>query len=135
MRCRGCHRLHYRYDPKSNRCFHGAGIMVLTPEGKAARYLYGVDYEPKDLKLSVVEASHNRIGSPVERILLFCHHYDPLTGKYTATVLNLLHASAARFLLVLVADPSGPRGDLIFTFIEGCPARHGGRELKCSDGE
>jgi len=93
---------HYRYDPKSKMFFHGAGIMILTPEGKAARYLYGVDFQAKDLKLSLIEASHNRIGAPVDRILLFCYHYDPSTGKYTATVMNLLHAAAVAFLLLLL---------------------------------
>ncbi len=93
---------HYRYDPKTGIFLHLAGIMVLTPEGKAARYLYGVEYEPKDLKLSLVEASHNRIGSLTDQILLFCCPYDPLTGKYTASVLNLMRASAAAFLALLV---------------------------------
>jgi len=93
---------HYRYDPKTKMFFHGAGIMVLTPEGRAARYLYGVDFEAKDLKLGLIEASHNRIGRPVDKILLFCYHYDPLTGKYTATVMNLLHAAAVVFLLALL---------------------------------
>lgn len=93
---------HYRYDPVSKMFFHAAGIMVLTPEGKAARYLYGVYFEPKDLKLSLIEASHDRIGSPVDQILLFCCHYDAATGKYTTTVLNLLHVSAAIFLAFLI---------------------------------
>lgn len=92
---------HYRYDPKTKMFFHAAGVMVLTPEGKAARYLYGVDYQAKDLKLGLIEASHNTIGAPVDRILLFCYHYDALTGKYTATVLNLLHAAAIGFLGLL----------------------------------
>lgn len=93
---------HYRYDPKSKMFFHGAGIMVLTPEGRAARYLYGVDFEAKDLKLGLIEASHNKIGRPVDKILLFCYHYDPLTGKYTATVMNLLHAAGIAFLIALL---------------------------------
>lgn len=93
---------HYRYDPKTKMFFHGAGIMVLTPEGRAARYLYGVDFQAKDLKLALIEASHNKIGRPVDKILLFCYHYDPNTGKYTATVLNLLHAAAVAFLIALL---------------------------------
>jgi protein SCO1/2 len=76
--------------------------MVLTPQGKAARYFYGVEFEPKDLKLGLIEASRNRIGSVVDQILLFCYHYDPATGKYSAAVLNLLHVSAAATLLLLV---------------------------------
>ena len=54
---------HYRWDPVNKMFFHASGVMVVTPEGRVARYLYGVEYEPKDLKLSLVEASHNRIGS------------------------------------------------------------------------
>jgi protein SCO1/2 len=93
----------YRYDPKTKMYFHAAGVMVLTPEGKLSRYLYGVEYEPKDLKLALVEASQNRIGTVVERILLFCYHYDPLKGKYSATILNLLHVAAVVFLVILIA--------------------------------
>jgi protein SCO1/2 len=93
---------HYRYDPKSGMYFHAAGIMVLTPEGKAARYFYGVEFQPKDLKLGLVEASHNRIGSVVDQILLFCCSYDATTGKYTTTVLDIMRATAAVFFLALV---------------------------------
>lgn len=93
---------HYRYDPKSKMFFHGAGIMVLTPQGKAARYLYGVYFEPLDLKLSLVEASHDRIGSATDEILLFCCHYDPATGKYTSAVLGALRYAAALTLALLI---------------------------------
>jgi len=93
---------HYRYDPKNDIFLHASGVIVLTPQGKAARYFYGVEFEPKDLKLGLIEASRNRIGSAVDQILLFCYHYDPATGKYTATVLNLLEASAALTLLLLL---------------------------------
>ncbi len=93
---------HYRYDPKTKMFFHAAGIMVLTPEGKAARYFYGVEFEPKDLKLGLMEASHNRIGTVVDKILLYCCKYDPTTGKYTATVLGIMQVAAALFLLLLL---------------------------------
>ncbi len=93
---------HYRYDPASKMFFHAAGIMVLTPEGKVARYLYGVYYEPKDLKLALVEASHHQIGSPVDEILLFCCRYDAVNGKYTLAIYNLLRVAAAGFLVFLV---------------------------------
>ncbi len=73
---------------------HASGIMLLTPEGRLSRYLYGVEYEPKDLKLGLVESSHNRIGSPADQILLLCYHYDPKTGKYGMTVLNVLRGAA-----------------------------------------
>ncbi len=92
---------HYRYDAAHQIFIHASGVMVLTPDGHLARYLYGVEYEPKDLKLSLVEASHDRIGSPVDQILLFCYHYDPKTGKYGAVVINLLRAAAILMLAVL----------------------------------
>ena len=92
---------HYRWDVAHNMFIHASGVMILTPDGHLARYLYGVDYEPKDLKLSLIEASHDRIGSPVDQILLFCYHYDPKTGKYGAVVVNMLRAAAVLMLGVL----------------------------------
>jgi protein SCO1/2 len=92
---------HYRWDPVNKMFVHASGVMVITPEGRVARYLYGVEYEPKDLKLSLVEASHDRIGSAVDRILLYCYHYDPKTGKYGAVVLNTLKAGAILILALM----------------------------------
>lgn len=93
---------HYRYDPLTKMYFHASGITVLTPEGRVSRYLYGVDYEPKDLKLSLIDAGHQRIGSPVDQVLLFCYHYDPKTGKYGAVVVNMLKGASALLLVFLV---------------------------------
>jgi protein SCO1 len=93
---------HYRWDPKTKMFFHAAGIMTLTPEGKAARYFYGVEFAPKDLKLGLIESSHNRIGTPVDQILLFCSHYDATAGKYTTTVLSVMRLAAAGFLALLI---------------------------------
>lgn len=93
---------HYHWDAAHNMFVHASGVMVLTPEGKIARYFYGVQYEPKDLKLGLVEASHDRIGSPVDQILLFCCHYDVTTGKYTADVMNILRVGAGATLALLV---------------------------------
>ena len=90
---------HYRWDPAHKMFIHASGIILLTPEGRIARYLYGVEYEPKDLKLGLVESSHNRIGSAADQILLLCYHYDPKTGKYGATVINLLRGSAVLTLI------------------------------------
>ncbi len=92
---------HYRYDPVHQMFIHASGIVVLTPDGHVGRYLYGVDFEPKDLKLSLVEASNHKIGSPADEFLLFCYHYDPTTGKYGATVIHLLRGAAVLMLLVL----------------------------------
>ncbi|MFL6415300.1 MAG: SCO family protein [Bryobacteraceae bacterium] len=94
---------HYRWDEKSRTFIHASGVILLSPEGQIARYLYGVNYEPKDLKLGLVEASHNRIGSPVDQILLLCYHYDPKTGKYGSTVMNTLRGAGILTLILLVS--------------------------------
>jgi protein SCO1 len=91
---------HYKYDAATDQFAHASGIMVLTPEGRLSRYFYGVEYQPRDVRLGLVEASQNKIGSPVDQILLFCYHYDPVTGKYGAVVMNLVRLAAASFTLV-----------------------------------
>ena len=90
----------YRYDPKTDTFLHGSGILILTPEGKVARYLFGVDFKPKDLKLGLLEASRGRIGSAADQVLVFCYRYDPTTGTYSVAVLNLLRLSAAATILI-----------------------------------
>ncbi len=62
--------------------------MVLTPAGKIARYFYGIEFSPRDLRFGLIEAADGRIGSPVDQVLLFCFHYDPATGKYGAIAMN-----------------------------------------------
>jgi protein SCO1 len=90
---------HYRYDAKLKIFVHGSGVMILTSSGKISRYLYGVDYEPKDLKLGLVDAANRKIGTIADQILLFCYHYDPTTGKYTTKVLGALRIAAVLTLL------------------------------------
>jgi protein SCO1/2 len=80
----------YNYDPKSDQFAHGAAIMVITPQGKISNYFYGVEYSARDLRLALVEASKGKIGTIRDQILLFCFHYDPSTGKYSAYALNLV---------------------------------------------
>jgi protein SCO1 len=91
----------YVYDKETKQYAHAAGIMVLTPGGRVARYLYGVDYLIKDMRLALVEASNNTIGSPIDQVLLLCYHYDPTTGKYGLVVMNLLKISGALTIIVL----------------------------------
>ena len=81
---------HYKWDEKTNQFAHASGIMLLTPEGKFARYFYGIEYPPRDMRLGLVEASENKIGSPVDTLMLYCYHYDPATGKYGAVVMNIM---------------------------------------------
>ncbi len=81
---------HYVYDAKEDQFIHTSAIIVLTPGGKISRYFYDVRYAPRDLRLGLVEASAEKIGSPVDVVLLYCSHYDPQTGKYTASILNFV---------------------------------------------
>jgi len=92
----------YAYDPKSKQYAHASAIMVATPSGRLSHYFYGIEYPPRDLRLGLVEASENKIGSPVDQILLYCYHYDPHTGKYTAMVLNIVRLAGALTLLILL---------------------------------
>lgn len=91
---------HYRYDPVTDQFAHASGIMILTPEGRLSRYFYGVEYAPRDVRLGLVEASANKIGTPVDEILLFCFHYDPATGKYGVIAVNTLRVAGAGFVLI-----------------------------------
>ena len=81
---------HYVYDPETKQYAHPTGMIVLTPEGKMSKYVYGIDYGPRDLRLALVEASDHKVGTPVDRLLLYCYHYDPTTGKYGLVLLNVL---------------------------------------------
>jgi protein SCO1/2 len=93
----------YTYDPKSKQFAHASGLMIATPEGRISRYLYGVDYAPRDLRLALVEAADRKIGSPVDELLLFCYHYDPATGKYGSIAINFLRIAAAATVLAIAA--------------------------------
>jgi protein SCO1 len=91
----------YQYDPKTGQFAHATAIMVLTPEGKIAQYYYGVEYAPKDLRLGLIQASENKIGTLADQVLLYCYHYDPTTGKYGAIISRVLQLSALATILAL----------------------------------
>ncbi|HEX5446626.1 MAG TPA: SCO family protein [Pirellulales bacterium] len=91
----------YRYDPKSDQYAHASGIMVATPDGKLSRYFYGIEYEPSYLRMALIESSQGRIGTPVEKVLLMCFHYDPLTGKYGLAIAAALRLGGALTMLLL----------------------------------
>jgi protein SCO1 len=82
----------FRYvrDPESGQFAHAAGIVVLTPEGRIARYLYGVDYSWRDVRLAIIDATDGRIATATDQVLLFCYLYDPTTGKYGLAIMNLV---------------------------------------------
>ncbi len=91
----------YAYDPKTGQYAHAAAILVLTPQGRIAQYYHGIEYPPRDLRLGLVEASQNRIGSVVDRVLLYCYHYDPAKGRYGAVAMNILRLAGAATALLL----------------------------------
>jgi protein SCO1 len=97
----------YAYDPKSGQYAHASGIMLLTPEGKLSRYFYGIEYPERDLRLALVEASQEKIGTPVDRILLYCFHYDPSTGKYGLLISRVIAVSGALTVLGLTVLIAG----------------------------
>ena len=84
----------YVYDEESKQYAHAAVAFVLTPEGKISRYLYGVDFDPRDLKLALVEASGGRVGTTLDRVLLSCFKYDPMTHKYTPFAFGFVRIGA-----------------------------------------
>ncbi len=93
----------YQFDPNSGQWAHAAAIMLLTPEGKISRYFYGIEFAPKDLRLGLIEASQNKIGTVVDQVLLYCYHYNPATGKYGAVIMNVMRLAGAATVLILGA--------------------------------
>jgi len=91
----------YENDPKTGQFAHATAIMILTPQGRIAQYYYGVEFAPKDLRLGLVQASQNKIGSIVDEVLLYCYHYNPDTGKYGAIIGRVLKLAAGATILVL----------------------------------
>ena len=91
----------YKRDPYTNQWAHVSALIVLTPEGRISQYLYGIEYSARDLRLSLVEASGNRIGSIVDSVLLYCYHYDPQTGRYGFAIMNALRISGCATVLAL----------------------------------
>jgi protein SCO1 len=93
----------YTYDAKTDQYAHAAGLTVLTPEGRIARYFYGIDFAPRDLRLAVVEANDQKIASPIDSVLLYCFHYDPASGKYGWAVLNIVRAAGILWVMGMVS--------------------------------
>jgi len=88
-------------DGRLTQFAHASAIQIVTPEGKLAQYYMGVEYSPKDLRLGLVEASANRIGSPVDNILTYCYHYDPQTNKHSLIVARVVQLGGLITLLLL----------------------------------
>lgn len=107
---------HYKYLPQTGMFAHAVAIMVLTPRGKLAQYFYGIKYPAGNLRLALVTASHGKIGSPVDTMILYCYHYDPHTDKYTVVISHVLALGGGLTLLLI--------GGLIFFLIRSSRRVH-----------
>jgi protein SCO1 len=93
---------HYTFDPTSNQFAHPSSIMILTGDGRIARYFYGIDYPARDVKLGLLDASGGKIGSPIDAVQLFCFHYDPTVGKYGLMIVRVLQLAGLATLGALL---------------------------------
>ena len=90
----------FAYDAETDEYAHPSGLVLLTPAGKIARYFFGIEYPAQELRLSLVDASQNQIGTAVDRLLLLCYQYDPATGKYTPLIMSIVRIVSAFTVLV-----------------------------------
>jgi protein SCO1/2 len=102
-RLAGAAGFRYVFDAELDQYAHATGLVVLTPRGRISRYLYGVEYAAGDLRLALVEAAAGSMGSPVDQLLLYCYHYDPLTGKYGLLVTRVLRIAGALTVALMAA--------------------------------
>ena len=93
----------YAWDADTKQWAHPAGVMVLTPEGRLARYLFGIEYGPRDLRFALVEASAGKVGSRVDSLLLYCYHYDPTTGRYGIAIMRTIRLAGVATILALAS--------------------------------
>jgi protein SCO1/2 len=99
----------YVYDPRIDQYAHASGIQLVTPDGRLSQYYYGIEYSPRDVRLGMIEASKNQIGTVVDQLILYCYHYDPTTGHYGAIVMRIVRLGGILTVLVL--------GGFIFTMV------------------
>jgi protein SCO1 len=93
----------YVWDKETKQFAHPTGVIVLTPDGRLARYLFGIEYGPRDLRYAIIEASNGKVGSAVDSLLLYCYHYDPMAGRYGVAIMRVVRIAAAATVLALGA--------------------------------
>jgi protein SCO1/2 len=93
----------YKWDETTKQWAHVSAIMVLTPDGRVSQYLYGIEFSARDLRLSLIQASQNKMGTLVDRILLYCYHYNPDTGKYGLVIMSMVRLASLGAVLALAA--------------------------------
>ncbi|PYS33828.1 MAG: SCO family protein [Acidobacteria bacterium] len=91
----------YKWDEYTKQWAHASAIVVLTPGGRVSQYLYGIEFSSRDLRLGLVQASQHKIGTIVDRILLYCYHYNPATGKYGLVIMNTVRAASLATVFIL----------------------------------
>jgi protein SCO1/2 len=91
----------FAWDEATQQFAHASGVIVVTPDGRLARYLFGIEYPPRDLKFALMESSEGRIGSVVDQVLLYCYHYEPATGSYSLVAMNAVRLGGAVTVVLL----------------------------------
>lgn len=91
----------FRYDPSIRQYAHAAGIAILTPEGRVSSYMLGVDFPARPLRLALVDASAEKLGSPADQLLLLCYHYNPVTGRYGMAIMTVLRLGGGATVALL----------------------------------
>jgi protein SCO1/2 len=94
----------YKFDEKTNQFAHAAGVFVLNADGTVSRFLSGVDFPPRDLRLSIVEASAGKVGAAADQVLLMCYMYDPTTGRYGFAVMTAIRTGGVLTVLALATS-------------------------------
>ncbi|WP_322486820.1 SCO family protein [Chloroflexus sp.] len=107
----------YFYDETIDQYAHAAGMVVLTPEGKTARYFFGIEFNVSDVRLGIVEASAGKVGNPIDQFLLLCYQYDPASGSYTPAIMTILRIAGALTVIgiitmIVMLSRSTPGGNL-----------------------
>ena len=92
----------FAYDPVEQQYAHAAAIFVCTPDGRVARYLYGIEYPSKRLKLGLLEASEGKIGSTLDQLIMYCYHYDPSNRRYSPVAINIMRVGGGATASILV---------------------------------
>jgi len=92
----------YVWDEETKQFAHPSGVIVLTPDGRLSKYLFGIEYGPRDLRLAIVEASDGKVGTPVDSLLLYCYHYDPMTGRYGLVIMRTMRLAGIATVLAIL---------------------------------
>ena len=91
----------YKYDEAIKQFAHPAAVTVLSKDAQISRYLYGIEFAPRDLRLALVDAGEGKVGTPVDQFLIYCYHYDPTSGKYGLAIMAVVRAAGLLTVAIL----------------------------------